>query len=168
MSILDGINNYAVSNKGSEEGYRHLRDRAAALFNDLQATAADVFMIECNEAEDTFCQTNYANDPDARHTKGRRKGQWKKRTLLPQSYNTAKSALYSALEAGIDPAGLGKTALDKVRKERTQRIKTPAQLVNETIETLFKRLDKVEDPTLRTSFCDIIVNGLRDRGYYGN
>jgi len=146
MSIFDSITNYAVSGKGADEGYRHVREVAVEVFNEFlnKDERLDAFSVKCREGEDEFMEANYLKDPNAKHTAGKRKGEWKYRTYLPGSYNTAKSALNNALEAGVDPAGVGKTALEKATRKVTQVQRTPWQLAEEAAALLLKRLDKLD------------------------
>lgn len=169
MSIFDGITNYAVANKGNDEGYRHLREEACKLreswLDILQGPEiAERFADLCRDDEDRFLEINYGSDPNAKHVGGKRDGQWKYRTLLPQAYNTAKTSLTKALDAGIDPAGVGKTELDKLRTQATQNKKSPQELVTDAIDTLFTRLSKVTGVEAH-KYAETIREGLTSRGY---
>lgn len=142
MSILDGITNYAVANKGSEEGYRHVREAAVKVFIDYPVELRrDLFEEQCRVDEDEFLEINYSGDPKAKHESGKRKGEWKYRTLLPHAYNTAKNSLAKGLEAGLNPDGLGKSDLEKQTRTATQVRKSPRELVIEAVDLLFKRYD---------------------------
>lgn len=120
-NIFDSISRYAVAGKANDDAYDRLRDGAVKSYNaftDASVRRAD-FEATCRDAEDEFCEINYAGDPKAKHTAGNRKGQWKYRTLLPAAYSSAKSALAGALGDGVDPAGIAKSALTKARAEAT-------------------------------------------------
>jgi len=160
MSIFNGITNYAVAGKGATEGYRHVREAAEKINEEYfePEQRVEAFLQKCREAEDEFMEVNYGNDPEAKHDKGKRKGEWKYRSYLPQAYNTAKSALKNALEAGVDPSGFGKTELEKETRKVTTVKKTPDELLAAAVELVIKRFDNA-GPTAQHD----AINKLRNK-----
>lgn len=68
--------------------------------------------------EDEWLNDHYDRTPETVHDKGARKGQWKYRTLLKGTgWPEAKSILGTAIELGIDPIPLGKTAVQNAIKQ---------------------------------------------------
>lgn len=68
--------------------------------------------------EDAYCEENFADvEEQAKHQKGKRKGEWKYRTLLPGPYTSAKSVIGKALERGVDVRGKGKSQIQKESNE---------------------------------------------------
>jgi len=145
-NVFDSISGYAVSGKATDNAYNTLSNAAAACFSafdgDGPLAAAD-FADDCRKAEDEFMQINYASDAKARHVGGKKAGQWKYRSYLPQSYNSAKSALHKALEAGIDPTGLGKTALDKKRSEKTSTPRSAEERIERALTTIINAINEL-------------------------
>lgn len=144
-SVFNSISKYAVSGKASDEAYADLRDVAVEAFEGAvePEDRALLFADLVSPGEDEFMRVNYDANPDARHAKGKRKGQWKYRTFLPHAYNTAKSALTSGLAAGVDPTGLGKTDLEKQTKQVVTTKKSPVALLTDAVDLYFKRYAKV-------------------------
>lgn len=115
--LLDSINRYAVAGAANEDAYKGLRDTASHVFDtEVPQNRVPAFDLFTGEAETEFMELNYSQDDKAMHRKGSRAGQWKYRTYLPKGYSSAKSGLRKALGEGINPAGKGKTELEKERK----------------------------------------------------
>lgn len=155
--VFDSISGYAVSGKASDAAYNGLRDQAAlsfTLFADPTLAAED-FASDCRSAEDEFMSVNYASDANAKHTSGKKQGEWKYRTYLPQAYNSAKSALIKAMEAGINPANKGKTALDKARAEKTSKPRSPEERIESALTTIINAIAEMSADTAETAREDI-------------
>ena len=135
-TVYSSISRYAVSNVADKEAYAGLRKVAQHLALRPPASAEEHFRYECRDAEDEFMQVNYGNDPDAKHTKGKRKGQWKYRTYLPAAYSSAKSELAKALGAGIDVTDKGKTELAKARQAASKTPVPPSERIRKALVTI--------------------------------
>jgi len=144
-TIYESISSYAVAGKAGENAYDKLRDQAAMsrrVYPEPSEAVAD-FEKDCRAAEDEFMAVNYGSDPAAKHGAGPKVGEWKYRTYLPRAYSTAKSALAKALAADIDPAGKGKTELDKVRAEKTSKSRSPDERIDAALTTLINALNEL-------------------------
>jgi len=160
-TIFDSISGYAVAGKADDDAYNKLRDVAVASFNmseDPDRRREDFEHI-CREAEDEFCEVNYAGDPKAKHTAGKRKGQWKYRTLLPGAYSSARSTLAGALGDGVNPAGMGKTAVSKARGEAKGGV-DPSEKIRKAKIALRNALAKLDETN--PAGAAIEREGLRD------
>lgn len=68
--------------------------------------------------EDEWLAAHYDRTPETVHDKGARAGQWKYRTLLKGTgWPEAKSILGTAIDLGIDPVDMGKTAVQNAIKQ---------------------------------------------------
>lgn len=150
-STLESISKYAVSTMADKDAFAELRSVAEQVRKDYPGIMEqyDVFMGKCRDGEDEFMQINYGNDPDAKHTSGKRNGQWKYRTYLPKGYNTAKLELGKALEAGTAVTGLGKTAINKARTETTKRERTVEECIADYTGKLKRAIASIDDPDER-------------------
>lgn len=145
-TIFDSITKYAVAGHATDNAYNDLRDVAAEVhseYGDID-NRCGAFEERCRIGENDFMDANYHGVEEARHKTGKRKGEYKFRTYLPRSYCTAKSAINKAMGAGIDPAGVGKSALEKATKAVSASVKSQQQLVREAWVTFTKRLEKLE------------------------
>jgi len=100
------------------------------MFNGLLATVPDpdpnmdgerfraVWENNLRFGEDEWCEQEYGDLKDkAQHQGGKRAGEWKYRTILPNPYTSAKNVIGKALERGVDVRGKGKSAIQKESKE---------------------------------------------------
>lgn len=153
--VYGSISKYAVSKVADKEAYADLRDVAVGAictFPNSPDDAANVFAIECREGETEFMEVNYGSDPEAKHQTGKRTGEWKFRTFLPGSYSSSKSELVKGLQAGIDPAGLGKTALNKARVTSTKVERTVEEKFEDYLGKLERVIESIDDAFLRQEY----------------
>lgn len=161
--VYGSISKYAVSKVADKEAYSDLRDVAAncALSFPFDANdAALAFNNECREGEADFMEVNYGGDPEAKHTSGKRAGEWKFRTFLPNSYSSSKSELVKGLQAGIDPAGLGKTALNKARVASTKVERTAEEKFEDYLGKLERVIESIDDAVLRQNYRETAIRRL--------
>jgi hypothetical protein len=150
--VFGSISKYAVSKHADTEAYTDLR--AVATTNLMQFptdpyVAAESFKTDCNTGEREFMEVNYANEPDAKHSGGKRAGQWKYRTYLPGSYSSAKTELVKGLEAGLDPTGMGKSALNKARTETTKKDRDVYEKIDDYLGKLNRAINSIDDSNER-------------------
>ena len=151
-TAFESISKYAVSTMADKDAFNELRsvaEKIRLMFPTNPEQQSETFQRECREGEDEFMEVNYGNDVDAKHTAGKRNGQWKYRTYLPKGYNTAKLELGKALEAGTPVTGLGKTAISKARTETTKRERTVEEVIADYTGKLKRAIQSIDDPDER-------------------
>ena len=161
--VYGSISKYAVSNVADKEAYSDLREvatAAAASFPYQPDDAAIAFNNECRDGENEFMEVNYGSDPEAKHTSGKRAGEWKFRTFLPNSYCSSKTELAKGLQAGIDPAGLGKSALNKARLASTKTERTAEEQFEDYLGKLARVIDGIDDASLRQQYRETAIRRL--------
>lgn len=151
-NVFDSISKYAVSGVASDEAYADLRGVAEEAYRVWTGEDARVneFNAVTQRGEDEFMECNYNDQPKAKHTTGKRKGEWKYRTYLPKSYSSAKSSLRKALEAGIDPTGQGKSAVEKATKKTAVTAMSPEDKAKRALGALIKALNEMDPPEFKT------------------
>lgn len=114
-----------ISNAATLEASKEVTKEASeGMFNGLIATveldntcSPEVQRVTwestLRHGEDKWLEDNFSEMPEAKHKKGKREGQWKYRTLLPNPYTSAKSVIGNAIEKGISVVGKGKSAIQK-------------------------------------------------------
>lgn len=149
--VFGSISKYAVSTVADKEAYTDLRDVAVEALKTFPRfdDAAETFRTECEAGETEFMEINYGSDPDAKHVSGKRNGQWKFRSYLPNSYSSSKTELVKGLEAGIDPAGLGKSDLNKQRTETTKAERTVEEKIADYVGKLNRAINSIDDANQR-------------------
>jgi hypothetical protein len=161
-AIFDSISGYAVSGKATEDAYGRLNESASLTYQAFRGDpdgAFATFEADCRRAEDDFMETNYAGDPNAKHDKGKRAGEWKYRSYLPGAYSTAKTELSKALQVGVDPKGLGKTEIAKQRKAKTTTPSTPIDRVNKALSQIMNAINELpqaEAEAVRDHIRDVL------------
>lgn len=161
--VFGSISKYAVSTVADKDAYTDLRAVAVAAqaqFPNSPADAAYCFQVEYAEGEIEFMEVNYSGDPDAKHKTGKRAGQWKVRAYLPNGYNSAKIELRKGLEAGLDPTGMGKTALHNARTAATKVERTVEERIDDYLGKLVRALNSVDDSAVRQSYRETCMRGL--------
>lgn len=151
-TAFESISKYAVSKVADKDAFNDLRtvaEKVAVMFPSDASMQASVFNDECRSGETEFMEVNYSTDPDAKHTNGKRNGQWKFRTYLPKSYSSAKCEIGKALEAGVDVAGLGKTAIKKERTSVTKQERTVEEIIADYTGKLKRAIAGIDDPDER-------------------
>lgn len=164
-TIFGSITKYAVAGAASTDAFAELREAAVDLIADNAHAMdppqiAEMFGDVCRDAEDSFMETNYATDPDAKHTAGKRNGQWKYRTFLPPAYSSAKTEITKGIEAGLDIQDKGKSALAKERKAATSTPETDGEKIIRLTAALKRAILAVEDPDDRRAFRQSSINAL--------
>ncbi len=167
-SVFGSITKYAVSGKASTEAFGELRDVAVSLIKSAGQSGVRVEPQElandfnecCHEAEVEFMEINYANDPDAEHTAGKRNGQWKFRTFLPGAYSSAKTELGKGLEAGLDVEDKAKSALTKERKAATTTPETDGEKITRLTTALKRAIAAVSEEGDRRGYRQAAISSL--------
>ena len=140
-TVTDSISRYAVAGAATDDAFKGLRGVAEQAYHNHHPDERVVeFCKVCADGENEFMEINYGNDPDAKHTAGKRAGQWKYRSFLPAASSSAKSELKKALDEGVDPTGRGKSELAKVRKQNTTVQADPAELATKHFGNAMKQL----------------------------
>jgi len=131
MSILTTVITVIDNARDAEQAGEIGKESTAGVFNGLATTvnvpmfASELDTVERRRAwenslkpgEDAWCEDNFGAVMEARHAKGKKAGQWKYRTILPNPYTSAKSILGTAIELGINTLGVGKTEIQKAIKK---------------------------------------------------
>jgi len=161
--VYGSISKYAVSKVADKEAYSDLRDVAASCALNFPFDANDAtlaFNSECREGENEFMEVNYGGDPKAKHQTGKRAGEWKFRTFLPNSYSSSKTELVKGLQAGIDPTGLGKSALNKARTAQTKVERTVEERFEDYLGKLARHIIGIDDDGLRQHYRETALRRL--------
>jgi hypothetical protein len=172
MSILTDVVNVINNARDVEQSGEINKQASTDMFNGLLGTVEHDVNLTPEEnrkfwesslrvGEDMWCNENFGDISEAKHDKGKRAGEWKYRTILPNPYTSAKSVIGTAIELGIDPKGKGKTELQKAIKEKKEG-KEESALDNagkftKYIDKAKALYDQVSDPAVKQACDDYIL-----------
>lgn len=147
-----------INKQASEDMFKGLRDTVPNFPDDMPFnTRRTVWEGNLRHGEDKWCEENYgAMKEQAQHQKGKRAGEWKYRTLLPNPYTSAKNVIAKAIEVGVDPAGMGKSALNKAKKEAEVEALSEAGKFDRLLTKLYDLYVNCEDAEIR----EIMLNSV--------
>ena len=161
-NIVDSISRYAVAGAATDDAYSGLRDAASQVYmNHPLDVREDMFREQCHSAECEFMEINYSNVVTAKHQSGKRVGQWKFRTYLPNAYSTAKTELAKALGEGLDPTGKSKLDLARQRKKNAGPKSTIDEVARKHIRNFIKIVNEMphgieRDNLIREAECELV------------
>lgn len=125
-----------IAKQAGEDMYALLRDSTSSYGSGKDQR--ELWEAGLRIGEDTWCENNFYDVPEAKHTRGKLAGTWKYRTILPGPYTSAKSVLGTAIERGTAIETKGKSAL---QKENNSRKDDPAYLMEQFKKTIDKALN---------------------------
>lgn len=167
MNITEIINAY----DGIDRGHKLVEGQAENVWNDLKQEATrnplDTFVQSCMTCEEQYKGNKWANEPNAKDSKGN----WKKRQftdsngdkqyIVPNAWYVSKSVLIRALQAGVDINNKGKSELEKELAALKKASKTAREKLKGVLDTAIKLVSKMEEEeSLDLSEAKAVLSGM--------